>query len=260
MRKIRHAIILVIAALLCATVFSSCAAKTEKPSLRAIIIPKFEIGEMSGDAPGEAQLFYEEYCAGCPEVEIPNMSKTGHFYYNEENGVGILITGSGKTAAGLSLMALFSSGLYDYSRAYIISVGCAGGNSELTTLGDVILVAAAGDFDLGHHVDSNEREDTGTHVTWFGDDSYVDYEYEVLNVFLYEKAYELIKDVPLRTTEQAKTVMTDNFPDRSPEDILPSVKLGTALSGDNFWKGRYSHDTAEFIAKYYNIVKIPLTI
>jgi hypothetical protein len=30
-------------------VFSSCAAKTEKPSFKAIIIPKFEIGEMSGE-------------------------------------------------------------------------------------------------------------------------------------------------------------------------------------------------------------------
>lgn len=167
------------------------------------------------------------------------MCKTGHFYMNEDTGVGILVTGSGKTAAGLSLMAVLSSGRYDYSDAYIVSVGCAGGNVDACTLGDVILVTAACDYDLGHHVDVNEREQTDTRVMWFGDDSYVDDEYEVMNYALYEKAYELIKDVPLQTTEQAKTVMADNF-QRSGDAVLPSVKLGTALSGDNCRKGEYA--------------------
>ena len=70
---------------------------------------------MSGDFPGEAQLFYERYCNGCEEITIPHMPLTGHFYVNEENHVGLLLTGSGKTAAGLSLMAVLSSELYDYS-------------------------------------------------------------------------------------------------------------------------------------------------
>ena len=67
---------------------------------------------MSGDFPGEAQLFYERYCPDCVEIEIPHMPTTAHFYMNEENGVGILVTGSGKTAAGLSLMAVLSSDLF----------------------------------------------------------------------------------------------------------------------------------------------------
>ncbi len=169
---------------------------------------------------------------------------------NEDTGGGILVTGSGKTAAGLSLMAVLASGRYDYSDAYIVSVGCAGGSVEECTLGDVILVTAACDYDLGHHVDAHEREKTDTSVMWFGDDSYVDYEYEVMNYALYEKAYALIKDVPLQTTEQAKTVMADNF-QRSGDAVLSSVKLGTALSGDNYWKGEYGHETAKFITSYY---------
>ena len=88
--------------LICIAVLSSCSAAPKKPVLHAIIIPKFEVGEMSGDFPGEAQLFYERYCPDCAEIEIPHMPTTAHFYMNEENGVGILVTGSGKTAAGLS--------------------------------------------------------------------------------------------------------------------------------------------------------------
>ena len=253
MKRIRAIICVILAALLFALTLSACAdktGKTEKTALKVIIIPKFEIGEMSGDFPGEAQLFYEKYCMGCEEVAIPNMCKTGHFYMNKDTGVGILVTGSGKTAAGLSLMAVLSSGRYDYSDAYIVSVGCAGGSVEECTLGDVILVTAACDYDLGHHVDVNERENTDTCVMWFGDDSYVDYEYEAMNYALYEKAYELIKDVPLQTTEKAKTVMAKNF-QRSGDAVLPSVRLGTALSGDNYWKGEYGHETAKFIAEFY---------
>ena len=47
---------------------------------------------MTGDFPGEAQLFYERYCPGCEEIVIPHMPPTAHFYMNKENGVGLLIT------------------------------------------------------------------------------------------------------------------------------------------------------------------------
>ena len=69
---------------------AAAAAGPEKPALRAIIIPKFEIGEMTGDFPGEAQLFYERYCDGCEETEIPHMPSSGHFYVNEADGVAVL--------------------------------------------------------------------------------------------------------------------------------------------------------------------------
>ncbi len=41
--------------------------------VRVLLIPKFEIGGISGDFPGEAQLFYERYCAGCGETQIDHM-------------------------------------------------------------------------------------------------------------------------------------------------------------------------------------------
>ncbi len=251
MRRSRLIICIIVAALLCVLAFSSFEAGRKKPALKVLIIPKFEMENMSGDFPGEAQLFYEKYCMGCEEITIPNMPGTGQFFMNEDNGVGILVTGSGKTAAGLSLMALLSSGLYDYSDAYIVSVGCGGGNVEMCTLGDLILVTGACDYDLGHHVDVNERENTDTQIMWFGDDSYADYGYAALNPDLCEKVYALIKDIPLRTTEESETAMKENF-GHSGDDDFPSVKLGTALSGDNFWKGEYGHETAKFIADYYD--------
>ena len=251
MDKQRSILFTVITSLLCALTFSSCAVTPKTPALKVIIIPKFEIGEMSGDFPGEAQLFYEKYCMGCEEVTIPNMSKTGHFYVNEDTGVGMLVTGEGKTAAGLSLMALLSSGLYDYSDAYIVSVGCGGGNWEECALGDVVLAAAVCDYDLGHHVDAHEKKKNKSQVMWFPDKSYADYEYKNLNADLCDKTYEMIRNCPLQSTEEARTVMKESFGAKKEEDILPTVKKGTALTGDNFWKGIYGHVTAKFIADYY---------
>lgn len=230
---------------------SSCSSADKKTSLRVIIVPKIEIDEMTGDFPGEAQLFYEKYCGDSEEAEIPHMPSTGHFYVNEENGVGLLITGSGKTAASLSLSAVLSSDLYDYSDAYIVSVGCGGGSADYCTLGDVILETAVCDYDLGHHVDAHEKKNSDSHVMWFPDDAYDEYECKFFNADLCEKVFQMIKDCPLRTTEKAKTVIKENFQSREEAEILPAVKKGTALTGDNFWKGIYGHSTANYIANYY---------
>ena len=91
-----QASLLLLAAMTALALLAACgAAEQKKPAIRALIIPKFEIGEMTGDFPGEAQLFYERYCPGCEEVEIPHLPETARFYCNEENGAAILITGAG---------------------------------------------------------------------------------------------------------------------------------------------------------------------
>lgn len=257
MRIRKSLICALIAVMLCLTCLGACAkqdrrsASDSKPALKVIIIPKFEIKKMAGDFPGEAQFFYEKYCTGCGEVEVPHMPPTGHFFMNEENGVGILVTGASKAAASLSLMALLSSDLFDYSDAYLVSVGCSGGNMSCCTLGDVILVTEVCDVDLGHRVDAHERTNSGSHVMWFPDNSFADYEFKALDADLCSKVYEMVKDVPLRTTEKSREALKNNYPDMNEADFIPSVKKGTSVSGDNYWKGTYGHATAEFIAEYY---------
>ena len=61
--KIRKCLISVLTMIaVCLASFSGCAKTGRKTALKTIIIPKFEINEMAGDFPGEAQLFYEKYC------------------------------------------------------------------------------------------------------------------------------------------------------------------------------------------------------
>lgn len=220
--------------------------------VKVLIVPKFEIGGIEGDFPGEAQLFYEQYCTGCEEASVPNAPPTSRFYFNRENGVGLLLTGPGKTAAGLSLMSLLSWNAYDFSNAMIVSVGCSGGSTGLCTYGDVVLVTAACDLELGHHTGIEELADPENGLTWFPDeDSNNEYSCKQLNKELCEKAYQLIKDCPLRTTEKTKQVITENFPDEAWADREPRVLRGTAVSADSYWKGMEDHKNAVAVAEYY---------
>lgn len=148
-------------------------------------------------------------------------------------------------------MTVLSSELYDCSEAYIVSVGCGGGSATYCSLGDVVIVTAVCDYDLGHHVDAHEKKKSNSRVMWFPDDAYADYEYKFLNGELCENVFQMVRDCPLRTTEEAKRVIKDNYDARDESDILPSVRKGTALSGDNFWKGIYGHVTANYIANHY---------
>ena len=224
-----------------------------KPTeVKVLIIPKFEIDEMSGDDAGEAQLFYEQYCKDAKKEKIDHLPETASFYMNKDNGVGLLITGSGKTAAGLSVAAVLNCKQYDFSKAYIISVGCGGGSANYTVLGDVVLGTYVCDYDLGHHVDSTEIDPETTPVPWFHDDSYDTYCHNIPNRQLTSKVYDLIKDIPLQTTELAKTTMMNNYPDWDRASQNPKVIKGTMMSGDNFWKGQVGHDRAVYIAEYHH--------
>ena len=220
--------------------------------VKVLILPKFEIGLIEGDFPGEGQLFYEHYCAGCEKIEIPNTTPTAQFYYNKENGVGLLVTGSGKTAAGLSLMSLLSWNAYDFSDTVIVSVGCAGGCTGACIYGDVILVTAACDMELGHHTGRMELADPENGLTWFPDDiTYGAYTCKLLNQELYDKVFERIKDCTLRTTEYTKRVLAHNFPDAKWADREPCVLKGTAVTSDSYWKGDEDHANAVAVADHY---------
>lgn len=164
----------------------------------------------------------------------------------------LLITGAGKTAAGLSSMAVFASDAFDFTDTLIVSVGCGGGSTGTCVFGDVILVTAACDLELGHHTGRLELKDPAKGLTWFPEDhTFIDYKCKILNPELSETAYSLIKDTPLRTTEISKRVLAENFPGEKWAERAPRVLKGTAVTADSYWKGREDHDNAVAVAEHY---------
>lgn len=223
-------------------------ASDDPVKIKALILPKFEVDELSGDFPGEAQYYYEAYCEGGQEFDVRG-SQNGEKLYVKD-GVALYVTGMGKVNAATSLTALLGDGRFDFSDSYILSTGCAGSSGDYTVMGDVFVITAAADYDLGHHADSREMADSeGT--TWFHDENYDSSAYKCLDPGLMEKAYSLVKDVKIETTDKTRAFMAAAFPQSDWASRDPQVLRGTTVSGDNYWKGQYDHANALKIVDTY---------
>ena len=216
--------------------------------IKALLLPKFESGAMSGDFPGEAQYLYETWCLGGQEYEIRG-GFPGHKLYVKD-GVALYVTGMGKVNASLSVQAVLLDPRFDFSACYVISVGCAGSAKGRTVMGDVFVITAAVDYDLGHHADFRELSQ-GAELTWFHDPAFDGSACRVMNRALTDRVYQLVKDMQPRTTEQTRRFMAQAFPDQEWAAREPGVFKGTTVSGDNYWKGDYGHRNADEMVRVY---------
>ena len=216
--------------------------------IKALILPKFESGEMAGDFPGEAQYYYEGYCMGGEEYDIVGGFEGNTLYVKD--GIALYVTGMGKVNTALSLQAVLMDNRFDFSNAYIISTGCAGSAIEYGVMGDVFVITATVDFDLGHHADPRELADANG-TTWYHDASYDSASYKILNQELCDKVYNLVKDVKIETTEKTRAFMAAAFDNAEWATRDPMVLRGTTVTGDNYWKGEHDHMNALLMNETY---------
>ncbi len=247
MKKLSLVMLIVLVA--CASVFAQSISETNnKIEIKALILPKFEVGELSGDFPGEGQYYFEEYCAGGEEYDIVG-SFEGHKLYVKD-GIALYVTGMGKVNVAMSAQAILTDPRFDFSNAYIISTGCAGSAMDTTVMGDVFVITAAIDFDLGHHADIREMTDQEA-TTWFHDGGYDSSSIIKLNTELTDKIYELVKDVEISTTPKTRNFMSAAFDGAEWAVRDPKVLRGTTVSADNYWKGIYDHQNALLMTETY---------
>ena len=216
--------------------------------VKVLILPKFEIDGMSGDFPGEAQYYYEHYLEGAESYDIPGGTEGSRLYVRD--GVAMYVLGMGKVAAALSTMAVLSDARFDFSDAYIISTGCAGSAMGSTVMGDVFVISAAVDYDLGHHADIREMEDQ-TAETWFYDKDFAETAVIRLNPELTDKVWETVRDLPMETTEKTRNFMSAAFGGAEWAVRDPKVLRGTTVTADNYWKGVYDHANALKMIQMY---------
>lgn len=226
----------------------SMPSKDQAIPVRVLILPKFEVEEMTGDFPGEAQCFYEEYLAGGDVYEINGSPDTNKLYY--KNGVALYPVGQGKVSAALNTSAVLSDDRFDFSDAYVLSVGCGGSAEGYGIFGDVFVISAAADYDLGHQADPREMS-AETDTTWFHDESYDESAVIRLDPDLTDRVYERTSDVRLETTEQTVKFLKKEYPEEAWADRQPQVLRGTSVTSDNFWKGGYDHQNALLITETY---------
>ena len=239
---------LLFALVLTATVAFALAEDASPIVIKALILPKFESGEMAGDFPGEAQYYYESYCMGGEEYDIVGGFEGNKLYVKD--AIALYVTGMGKVNTALSLQAILMDNRFDFSNAYIISTGCAGSAIEYGVMGDVFVITATVDFDLGHHADPRELADANG-TTWYHDASYDSASYKILNQELCDKVYNLVKDVKIETTEKTRAFMAAAFDNAEWATRDPMVLRGTTVTGDNYWKGEHDHMNALLMNETY---------
>ena len=203
---------------------------------------------MTGDFPGEAQYFYEAYLAGGDAYRIAGSPDTIELYY--KNGIALCLAGQGKVSAALNTAAVLSDPRFDFSDAYILSVGCGGVSEGYGILGDVFVISAAADYDLGHHADPREL-DGKSETTWFHDESFDGSAVIRLDQDLTDRVFRLIQDIPLQTTDLTVAFLQGEYPDEEWANRQPRIMRGTSVTGDNFWKGQYDHKNALLITDTY---------
>ena len=246
--KKRITILMLFCLALSCALFAQGAMETEKIPVKVLILPKFEIGDISSDFPGEAQYYYDAYVKDGEAYEIKGAFEGNKLYYKD--GVALYLTGMGKVNTAVSLTAILSDERFDFSDCYFFSTGCAGSAREYTVMGDVFVITACIDFDLGHHADNREMKDQEA-TTWFHDEGYDSSSYKLLNQDLANKVFELVKDTELSTTDKTRRVMAKTFDDAEWATRDPKVQKGTTVSGDNYWKGVYDEANALLMAETY---------
>ena len=242
----KKAVVFMLVALVAAA--SAFAAAADPIEMKVLILPKFENGEMSGDFPGEAQYYYEAYAQGGEEYDIKGGMPGSRLYVKD--GVGIYVTGMGKVNTAMSLNSILLDPRFDFSDCYFISTGCAGSATEYSVMGDVFVITAAIDYDLGHHADPREMT-IPSETTWFHDASYDDASYKLLDQDLVSAVYDLVKDVEIETTERTRNFMAAAFPGADWAVRDPEVLLGTTVTADNYWKGVYDEANARLMTETY---------
>ena len=225
-----------------------CRNKTSKIHINALILPKFEIDELTGDSPGEAQLFYEHYFSNPTVIEIKGCDVPIYV----EGDKALMVIGEGKVSAAANLSALLADGRFDFDNAYIYSVGCCGSPTQDTVMGDVFIITAAIDGDLGHTADFRDMMSDDDATTWFFDAEFEPYSYYRLDEELVDKCYELAQNAKIETTEKTRQHMRKAFNNADWAVRDPMLIKGSTISSDNYWKGIYSEANARLMNSVYD--------
>ncbi len=221
-------------------IFSIQLIATAAIPIKVVIVSMFEIGEDTGDIPGEFQFWIERN-----EVERIEAPLGWRDYYLRKDGLLITCTGGGITNAATSISTLALDDRFDFSQAYWIVAGIAGADPNDCSLGSAAWAKWIVDADLAKEIDAREiPEDWPYGYLALGakKPNTLDNGWQVetvkfeLNAALVEWAYELTKDFPLPENEEIKAF--SKVFSAYPNAIKPPfVMIGDSLASSTYWHG-----------------------
>ncbi|MDQ8205480.1 purine nucleoside permease [Pelagicoccus sp. SDUM812003] len=231
-----------IAALMASPLASSTAhAETAPAPIKVCVLAMFEMGEVTGDRPGELQFWVEreplENIYPFPMGQTPLRVS--------DDGLMVALTGGGVTHAATTITALGMDPRFDFSNTYWIVAGIAGADPTDASLGSAAWAKWVVDGDLLYEIDSSEiPEDWPYGLIPLGgyEPNQLDTGWTVdniafkLNEGLVNWAYSLTKDMELMETPAMKEFRAqfEGYPNAM---LPPRVMMGDALSSSTYFHG-----------------------
>jgi len=228
---------------------------TKPIKVKVVVVSMFEVGEDTGDIPGEYQLWVEREHL---DQILPLPAGYHHVRMNKDGVLGLL-TGVATAKATASVMALGLDPRFDLSKAYWVVAGIGGGDPADVSLGSAVWANHVIDGDIAYEIDAREipadwptgyvplRKATPYELPV---KAQLDGEAYSLNQDLVDWAYQLSKSVPLEDNEEMRAyrMKYTGFPYAMKP---PFVTRGDTMSGGTFWHGKKMDKWANDWTKYY---------
>jgi purine nucleoside permease len=221
--------------------------------VKVVVVAMFEVGNDTGDTPGELQYWVERDHLD----RIYPLPSGYHAVRMNGDGEMAVLTGQGTAHAAATIMALGLDPRFDLSHAYWLIAGIAGGSPERVSLGSAVWARWVVDGDLGYEIDPREMPaDWSTGYIPLRKSrpfeppvAALDGQVYALNADLANWAFGLTRTAPLADTDQLKEIRT-HF-DGAASQQPPSVIMGDEVSSSTYWHGKLSDAWAAEWVSYF---------
>ena len=209
-------------------------------AVKVIVVTMFELGNDTGDRPGELQFWVERDHLD----HVYDLPAAYHSVRMNDSGEMAVLTGQGTAHAAATIMALGLDPRFDLTRAYWLIAGISGGNPQRVSLGSAVWVHWIVDGDLAYEIDPREiPKDWSTGYMPLRKarpfeppaEPMENQVYEV-NSGLEQWAFHFTHDIHLTDTDKLKAIRTEF--DGKAANSLPTVTEGDEISSSTYWHGR----------------------
>lgn len=226
--------------LLLVSLAAAAAAKPRPIPVKVVVVAMFEVGEDTGDQPGELQYWVERDHL---DRAYP-LPAAYHAVRMNDQGEMAVLTGQGTAHAAATIMAVGLDPRFDFSHAYWIIAGIAGGSPDRISLGSAVWARYVVDGDLAYEIDAREiPPDWSTGYIPLRKKHPFESPAELLpgqvyalNAPLAQWAFNLTRGIDLGDSDKLKQIRS-NF-DGAFAQRPPSVTLGDELSSSTYWHGQ----------------------
>jgi purine nucleoside permease len=215
-------------------------AKPKPIPVKVVVIAMFEVGQDTGDQPGELQYWVERDHLD----RVFPLPAGYHAVRMNDAGEMAVLTGQGTAQATATLMALGLDPRFDFSHSYWIIAGIAGGSPDRISLGSAAWARWVVDGDLGYEIDAREIPSdwpTGyiplrKKIPFEKPAALLPGQVFALNPDLTQWAFNLTRSVPLPDSDKLKEIRAEF--DSPTAQRPPFVLLGDEISGSTYWHGK----------------------